>query len=145
MRNYVVFTKRICLGISFCIILAAALIGLSLKEIRTSFFAWFSFFILFSLIAGYVVAWIINIIFVRKLKDHFPEWKKEITQFCFGRFRVFRNPIISGGDLPSYIQKDPDIEIIKAERDTVRKISICWIYIPTTMLIILILLFVFLN
>jgi len=138
VKDYIIFNKKICPVVSCIIVFLPAFVGLLFNGIRSSFLAWLSFFILFALISSYVAAWIINLFFVRKLKDRFPEWKKEIIQSCYGRFRMFRSVIISGGDLPSFIQTDPDSEKIKAERDAVRTFSFCWIYIPTAMLLMLI-------
>jgi len=143
MRDYGILIRRICLIVSVCIYLTPFPISLFLKELRTSLFAWLSFFSLYALITGYVAAWAINIAFVRRLKDYFPEWKKEITQFFFGRFSFLTIPIVSGDALPSFIQKDQEAQNIQAIRDLVRKFSICWIYIPTALLVLLIIGFAF--
>lgn len=96
-------------------------------------------------IAGYTVAWVVKVVFVHGLKNRFPEWKKEIDQFFFGKFKIFQSPIISGDALPDYMQQDPVFNLIEAERNTVRYYSIGWIYIPMTLLVILILVMAFLT
>lgn len=143
MKGFFIRIRQICSIVTFCIILAAVMFGLIFEKIRTDFLAWLSFFAIFLFVAGYIAAWILNTIVAGKLKERFPEWKKEIALFCFGRLNIFRSPIISGDDLPSYMKNDPDIEIITAGRDFVRNISILWIYLPTIMLVLLILFFVF--
>jgi len=142
MKDFAILLRRVCRIISCCLILTSTLGGLIfVKEARSDLVVWLAFAGLFSLLAGYLMAWIINLAFVRKLKDHFPEWKKEIIQFFFGSFRVFRSPIVAGGSLPSYILNDPDGEIVREARDTVRRFSLCWIYIPSTLVVTLILIF----
>lgn len=143
MRDYGILIRRICMIVSACIYLTPFPISLFFKELRTNLFAWLSFFSLYALIMGYVAAWTVNIAFVGKLKDYFPEWKKEITQFFFGRFSFFTMPIVSGDTLPSFMLKDPEAENIQAIRNLVRKFSICWIYIPTVLLVLLIIGFAF--
>lgn len=144
MRDYSIIIRRICLIASVFIYLTPFSISLFSKVLRTDLFAWLSFFSLFALITGYIAAWTVNIVFVRKLKDYFPEWKKEITQFFFGRAHLFKIPILSEETLPGFILKDPEAENIQIMRTLVRKFTACWIYIPTVLLVFLIIAFAFL-
>ena len=145
IKNYLIFSKRTCISISICILVIAFLIGLILNDVHASLFAWFSSVVMICFIAGYTVAWVVKVAFVHGLKNRFPEWKKETDQFFFGRFNIFRSPVISGDALPDYMQQDPVFNIIEAERNTVRYFSISWVYIPMTLLVILILAMAFLT
>ena len=120
------------------------MIGLILNGFHADFLAWFSSVVMICFIAGYTLAWVAKVAFIHELKNRFPEWKKETDAFFFGGFNLIRSPVITGDALPGYMQQDPVFNIIEAGRDTIRYYSLRWVYIPMTLLVILILAMAFL-
>jgi len=139
MEGCIIFIRRSCKVISVSIVFVSILAGLFFKKIYGNILAWLSFSSMIALIAGYVAAWLMGIIFVRKLKDYFPEWEKEINQLFRGRLRFLGDPILPDYNLPNYIQQEQNMESIKIMLDDVRRFSFCWVYIPSAILVLLIL------